>query len=68
MVTEDALEKNLQRAVAASRTPLTLCISKADQTNSYGELVHVALLAQTAGFQDVLLAAQPRIVSAPNSP
>ena len=67
MVTEEQLKTNLARAVTASKTPLTLVI-EADQTNSYGELINVALQARIAGFHDVLLAAHPRIVSAPNSP
>ena len=67
LVTQDGLETNLSRAVAASRTPLTLVI-EADKSVTYGELMQVALLARDAGFQDVTLAAQPRMVSAPNSP
>ena len=67
MVAEEQLKTDLARAVAASKTPLTLVI-EADQTVTYGELIHVALLARDAGFHDVLLAAQPRIVSTPNSP
>ena len=67
MVTEEQLKTNLARAVTASKTPLTFVI-EADQTVTYDKLVHVALLARDAGFHDVLLAAQPRIVSSPNSP
>ena len=67
MVTEGGLETNLLRAAAASRTPLTLVI-EADESVTNGELIHVALLAQDAGIHDMLLATQPRIVSAPNSP
>jgi biopolymer transport protein ExbD len=67
LVTQIGLEKTLRQAVAASRTPLTLVI-EADKLVPYGELVQVALLARDAGFQDVILAAQPRMVSAPNSP
>jgi len=67
LVTQDGLETNLSRAVAASRTPLTLVI-EADKSVTYGELMQVALLARDAGFRDVTLAAQPRMVSAPNSP
>jgi len=67
MVTEDQLKTNLSRAVATSGTPLTFVI-EADKTVPYDELIHVALLARDAGFHDVLLAAQPRIVSVPNTP
>jgi biopolymer transport protein ExbD len=67
LVTPDGLEKNLRQAVVVARTPLTLVI-EADKSVTYGELVQVALLARNAGFQDVMLAAQPRMVSAPNSP
>ena len=67
MITEDRLKTELQRAVAAARTPPTLVI-EADKSVTYDELIHVAMLAQGAGIHDMLLAAQPRIVSAPNSP
>lgn len=67
MVTEAQLKTDLARAAAGSKTPLTFVI-EADQTVTYGELIHVALLARDAGFHDVFLAAQPRIVSAPNPP
>jgi biopolymer transport protein ExbD len=67
MVTENQLAGQLRRAVAASRTPLTLII-QADQTNSYGQVVRVALIASDAGIYNTLLALQPRIVSAPNQP
>jgi biopolymer transport protein ExbD len=65
MVTEGGLKTNLLRAVAASRTPLTLVIA-ADESVTNGELIHVVLLAHEAGIHNMLLAAQPRIVSAPN--
>jgi biopolymer transport protein ExbD len=67
LVTPDGLEQALRHAVSASRTPLTLVI-EADKKVTYEELVQVALLARDAGFQDVTLAAQPRMVSAQNSP
>jgi biopolymer transport protein ExbD len=67
MVTENQLSDQLRHAVAASRTPLTLII-QADQTNSYGQVVRVALIAGNAGIYNTLLALQPRIVSAPNQP
>jgi biopolymer transport protein ExbD len=67
MVTEKQLSDQLRHAVAASRAPLTLII-QADQNNSYGEVVRVALIAGNAGIYNTLLALQPRIVSAPNQP
>jgi biopolymer transport protein ExbD len=67
MVTESQLTNQLHRAVAASKSPLTLVI-QADQAVSYGQLIHVALLARDAGIYDALLATQPRIVAAPNQP
>jgi biopolymer transport protein ExbD len=67
IVTENQLSDQLRHAVAASRSPLTLII-QADQTNSYGQVVRVALIAGNAGIYNTLLALQPRIVSAPNQP
>jgi biopolymer transport protein ExbD len=67
MVTENELDSRLRHAAAASRTPLTLII-QADQSISYGQVVHVALIASGAGIYNTLLALQPRIVSAPNQP
>ena len=66
-VTDDQLKANLAHAVAASRAPLTLVI-QADQKVTYGELVHVALLARDAGINDAFLAMAPRIVAAPGHP
>jgi biopolymer transport protein ExbD len=67
MVTENQLADHLRHAAAASRTPLTLII-QADQANSYGQVVRVALIASDAGINNTLLALQPRIVSAPGQP
>ncbi len=67
MVTEDVLVSQLRQAMNASKTSLTLII-QADQAVSYGQIFHVALLAQQAGIYNYLLAAQPRIVSAPTPP
>jgi biopolymer transport protein ExbD len=67
MVTEQELKTNLCRAVTASKTPLTLVI-QADQSVTYDKLVRIALLARDAGIYQALLAAQPRIVAAPNQP
>jgi biopolymer transport protein ExbD len=65
IINEDQLAKQLRRAAAASRTPITLVI-QADKSVAYGELIHIALLAHDAGINDALLATQPRIVAAPN--
>ena len=67
LVTENQLKVDLHRVVAGSKAPLTLVI-QADQEVTYGELVHIALLARDAGIRDALLAMQPRIVAAPNQP
>jgi biopolymer transport protein ExbD len=67
MVTENELDRQLRRTVAASRLPLTLII-QADQSISYGQVVRVALIAGNAGIYNTLLALQPRIVSAPGQP
>ncbi|HEY1789965.1 MAG TPA: biopolymer transporter ExbD [Verrucomicrobiae bacterium] len=67
LVSEKQLKAALHHAVASSKEPLTLVI-QADQLVSYGELVRIALLARDAGIGNALLAAQPRIVAAPNQP
>ncbi|HTV40258.1 MAG TPA: biopolymer transporter ExbD [Candidatus Sulfotelmatobacter sp.] len=67
LVSENQLKTNLIRAVAASRTPLTLVI-QADEVVTYGELAHIALLGRDAGIKDAFLAMAPRIVAAPGHP
>jgi biopolymer transport protein ExbD len=67
LVTETQLKSDLHHAVTNSKATLTLVI-QADQSVTYGELVRIALLARDAGISDALLAAQPRIVAAPNQP
>ena len=59
VVTEAELKSGLSAAVRNSRDPLTLVI-QADLTLSYGQLVHLTLLARDAGIQNVLLATLPR--------
>jgi len=66
-VTEAELKSGLSVAVRNSREPLTLVI-QADVTLSYGQLVHLTLLARDAGIQNVLLATLPRPVNAPGLP
>lgn len=67
MVTEGELKSALQTAVKKSREPLTLVIH-ADKTMTYGQLVHLVLLARAAGIQNTLLATLPRAVTAPIEP
>jgi biopolymer transport protein ExbD len=65
LVTGQELKACLSAAVIKSREPLTLVI-QADQTVTYGQLVHLTLLARNAGIQNALLATLPRLVSAPD--
>ena len=65
IVTEQQLSRQLRLAAAASRMPVTLII-QADKKVSYGNLIHIALLAHDAGINDALLATQPRIVATPD--
>ena len=64
IVTETELKACLSATVIKSREPLTLVI-QADQTVTYGQLVHLTLLARTAGIQNALLATLPRLVNTP---
>lgn len=67
IVTENELESHLSAAAKNSRQPLTLVV-QADQTVTYGQLVHLTLLARDAGIHDVLLATLPRAINAPSQP
>jgi biopolymer transport protein ExbD len=67
LVGEAQLKTNLSAAAKNSREPLTLVIH-ADKTVTYGQLVHLTLLARDAGIQSALLATLPRVVSAPDQP
>jgi biopolymer transport protein ExbD len=67
LVSEAQLKSNLSAAAKNSREPLTLVIH-ADKTVTYGQLVHLTLLARDAGIQSALLATLPRVVSAPDQP
>jgi len=64
IVTETELKSGLADAVRKSSEPLTLVI-QADQTLTYGQLVHLTLLARDAGIQNVLLATLPRLLNPP---
>ncbi len=50
-----------------SREPLTLVV-QADKAVTYGQLVHLTMLARDAGIHDVLLATLPRVVSESDQP
>jgi len=67
IVTQADLKSALKAAVQKSREPLTLVI-QADKTVTYGQFIHLTLLAQEAGIQNALLATLPRAVSAPAGP
>ena len=67
IVTEDKLKSAFTNAVQKSREPLTLVIH-ADTTVTYGQLVHLWLLAREAGIQNALLAILPGVVTAPIEP
>lgn len=59
VVTEKQLLADLGAAAKGSRVPLTLVIH-ADRAVSYGQLMHLTLLARNAGIQSALLATLPR--------
>jgi biopolymer transport protein ExbD len=67
IVSEDELSSRLGTAEKKSREPLTLVIH-ADKSVSYGQLVHLTMLAVTNGIQNVQLATLPRGVSASARP
>ena len=67
IVAEDKLESALKTAVQKSRKPLTLVI-QADKAVTYGQFIHLTLLARDAGIQNALLATLPRAVTAPAGP
>jgi biopolymer transport protein ExbD len=66
LVSEAQLKFNLADAAKKSNKPVTLVIN-ADQTVTYGQLVHLTMLARAAGIQSALLATLPRIVNPPDS-
>jgi biopolymer transport protein ExbD len=67
IITENNLKSALKTAAQRSRQPLTLVI-QADQAVTYGQFVHLTLLARDAGIQNALLATLPRAVTAPAGP
>jgi biopolymer transport protein ExbD len=67
IIAEDKLKLALKAAVRKSREPLTLVVH-ADKAVTYGQLVHLTLLARDARIQNVLLATLPSVVNAPIEP
>ncbi len=67
IVTEDKLKLDLYAAATNSPQPLTLVV-QADETVTYGQLVHLTLLARDAGIHDVLLATLPRVIGGDAQP
>ena len=61
------LNSGLSNAVKHARAPLTLVIH-ADKTVTEDQLLHLALLARTAGITNALLATLPRVSNAPVRP
>lgn len=67
IVTENELKTQLYAAANKSREPLTLVVQP-DTTVTYGQLVHLTMLARDAGIHDVLLATLPRAMNASSQP
>jgi biopolymer transport protein ExbD len=67
IVADDKLKSALKTAAQKSRAPLTLVI-QADKAVTYGQFIHLTLLARDAGIQNALLATLPRAVTAPTEP
>jgi biopolymer transport protein ExbD len=67
IVTENELKTHLSIALKNSAGPLTLVV-QADKAVTYGQLVHLTMLARDAGIRDVLLATLPRVTSEPGQP
>ncbi len=67
IVTENELKSHLSAAMKNSHEPLTLIV-QADQAVTYGQLVHLTMLARDAGIRDVLLATLPRVVNESGQP
>ena len=67
IVTENELKIHLYAAAKNSRQPLTLVV-QADEAVTYGQLVHLTLLARDTGIHDVLLATLPRVINASSQP
>ncbi|HEY4415355.1 MAG TPA: biopolymer transporter ExbD [Verrucomicrobiae bacterium] len=63
LVTEAKLSNSLSNAVSRSAAPLTLVI-QADKAVNYGQLLHLTLLARSAGITNALLATLPNVSTA----
>jgi biopolymer transport protein ExbD len=67
IVTENELKTHLSIALKNSAGPLTLVV-QADKAVTYGQLVHLTMLARDAGIRDVLLATLPRVINESGQP
>jgi biopolymer transport protein ExbD len=67
IVSENELKSHLAMAQKDSSAALTLVV-EADKAVTYGQLVHLTLLARDVGIRDVLLATLPRVTSEPGPP
>lgn len=67
IVTENELKTHLYAATKNARQPLTLLV-QADEAVTYGQLVHLTLLARDTGIHDVLLATHPPVINASSQP
>ena len=67
IVTENELKSHLYAALKAAHEPLTLVV-QADQAVTYGQLVHLTMLAREVGIHDVLLATLPRVINESDQP
>jgi biopolymer transport protein ExbD len=61
VTSELQLSNDLRRAATDAREPLTLVVH-ADQTVTYGQLLHLTLLARDAGITNALFATLPGAV------
>lgn len=67
IVTEPELKSHLTVAMKKSGEPLTLVV-QADKAVTYGQLVHLTMLARDVGIHDVLLATLPRVINESGQP
>ena len=67
VVAEGQLKTALRTAAQKSRDPVTLVI-QADKAVTYGQLIHLTLLARDVGIQNALLATLPRAAAASARP
>ncbi len=67
IVTENELKSDLAAALKNSGETLTLVV-QADKTVTYGQLVHLTLVARDAGIRDVLLATLPPVSAESGQP